>query len=77
MSASGDGFQSANLAHQQDTLDAFSSLATSTASDRSTVADITVTNSTLAAGYTATHALLVRDFWDVTKLQARIADLKR
>ena len=58
-------------------LDAFVSLSTSTSSDRAAVADLTVTNSNLAANCTVTHALLVTALQDVETFQASVANLKR
>ena len=77
ISAGGAGFQSTNLAHQQETLDSFASLSASTTSNRSAIAELTVTNNTLAADCTTTHALLVTAFWFLTKLQASVANFKR
>ena len=57
-------------------LDAFASLATLTASDRFAIAFLTVTNSTLDYNCTATQAILVTSLWDVTNLQASVANLK-
>ena len=76
MSSGISGFQSVNIAHQQDTLDAFANLATSNASNHATVVALTVTNRILTDNCTATHALLVTALQDVTKLQAGVADLK-
>ena len=71
-----DVFQIANIDHQKYTIDDFASLSTSTTSDRSAVAALTVTNNKLAADCTATHALLVTALWYLTKLQASVSDLK-
>ena len=58
-------------------LDAFASLSTLIASDRSAVAAFTMTSSTLAANCTATHDLLVTVLYDVNKLQSSVANLKQ
>ena len=71
------GFQSTNIAHQKDTLDAFVSLSTSTTSNRAAVAALTVTNSTLTDDCNVTNSSLVTDLQDVSKLQASVANLKR
>jgi hypothetical protein len=71
------GFHSANMMIEQgrdesmqDTVDAIAQLATTTASDRGTVATLTTTNAKLATQLEAAHAL-------ITQLKNEIATLKK
>ena len=72
----GGGFQSANHVYQQDTVGTIANLATATASDRASFADLTTTNGTLTAELTASNAKLVVALQEITKLTTTIADLK-
>ena len=56
-------------------VDAIASLATATASDRASVADLTATNNTLTAEVAAAQAKLVVTLQDNIKLANMIADL--
>ena len=68
-------YQSANHAYQNETVKAIANLATSTASDRTSVAALTATNSTLTVDFTATHSYLLISLQDLSKLQFTVANI--
>ena len=70
-------YQSANHAYQNETFEAIANLATSTASDRASVAALTATNSTLTLDCTATHSQLLIALQDLAKLHVTVADLRK
>jgi hypothetical protein len=74
----GTGYSSsANSVYQQDTVDAIANLATATAHDRSAVASLTTTNSTLVSDCANCHGKLVLALQEITKLTSTVADLRR
>ena len=68
-------YQSANHVYQNETVEAITSLVTATASDRASVAAITVTNGTLNADCTDTHSQILISLQDFTKLHVTVANL--
>ena len=69
--------QASNQLYQQETVDAITNLATSTASDRASVATLTTTNSNLAAALTLSSKNLVTALQDVARLTGTITELRR
>ena len=65
----------ANHVYQQETVDAISNLATTTASDPVLVATLTATNRTLAAALTLSNSKLVTALQDVARLTGTISEL--
>ena len=63
--------------YQQETVNTISNLATATASNRSTVVNLTATNSTLTSSLAACQLQLVEALQDVYKLTTIISDLKK
>ena len=70
-------YQAANHVYQNERVEAIVNLATATASDRTSVAALTATNSNLTADRTATHAQLLIALQDLMKLHVSVADLKK
>ena len=77
LSTAGAGFQSANHAYQQDTVDAITNLATATASDCASVAALVATNSTLFDGLGTTNAKLVTSLKEITNIIILLTDIQR
>ena len=74
----GTGYSSSsNAVYQHDTVDAIANLATATAHDRSAVALLTTTNSTLVSDCANCHGKLVLAMQEITKLTNTVADLRR
>jgi hypothetical protein len=77
VTSAGAGYHSANAAaYQQDTANAIANLATATAHDRQTVANLSATNNTLTLELTAVNRKLVAALFDVNKLTKQLAELQ-
>jgi hypothetical protein len=77
VTSAGAGYQSANAAaYQQDTANAIANLATATAHDCQTVANLSATNNTLTLELTAVNRKLVAALFDVNKLTKQLAELQ-
>ena len=74
---SNHAYQSADHGYQNETVEAITNLATSTASNRASVAALNATNITLTAACTSTHAQLLIALQDLAKLQVTISDLHK
>ena len=77
VSTAGAGFQSANHAYQQDTVDSISNLATATESDCASIAALTATNRTLYDRLATNNSKLITALQEITKIKSFLAALQR
>jgi hypothetical protein len=76
ITSAGAGYQSVNSVYQHDTANAIANLATATAHDRQTVANLSATNSTLTLELTSVNHKLVAALLDINKLNKQLSDLQ-
>ena len=77
ITTAGAGFQSANHAYQQDTVDSISNLATATESDCASIAALTATNRTLYDRLATNNSKLITALQEITKIKSFLAALQR
>ena len=64
-----------NVAHQQNTVDAISNIASTTAHDSESVASLTATVAILTTNFAATNAKLIKALVETTKLTNTVGEL--
>jgi hypothetical protein len=72
VTSAGAGYQSANVAYEQDTIDAIANLATATAHDRQTVSTLSATNSSLTQELATVNRKLVTALLENTRLTSLV-----